>query len=284
MLDNVIGFSDMKTMFEAVDIRSIRACVVLYGVQHIGKYTLARAMADSLTTTPENVHVLSLQDGKSQITIEQVRTMLDEIKLLPYNGDKYRVVIIDDAQCLNAVSENAILKLLEEPPEYVKLFLITPDYSMLLPTIKSRCMAYRLYHTEADVKEVYDSLSLEPDLEDFAKRTIGTQVGILLGLKDQENVSKLKTQKSIVESLLSCKSRADTLKYQEQFNKCGLSQTLQMALTYHMASLITGKTADNARQWDALKAVYEALQDSIRGLSQILIVDRLISGIVTANK
>ncbi|HEU5288779.1 MAG TPA: DNA polymerase III subunit [Candidatus Limnocylindria bacterium] len=74
---------------------------------------------------------------RKNITIEQIRTMQQDLALRPLEGRR-RVVIIDDAADLSEHAEVALLKTLEEPPPHAVLLLVTPTPSRLLETIRSR--------------------------------------------------------------------------------------------------------------------------------------------------
>ncbi len=74
----------------------------------------------------------------SEISIEQSRTISQNLSLTPAEGE-WRVVIIDSADNLNTKSANSILKILEEPPPQTVLMLIAHNAGQLLPTIRSRC-------------------------------------------------------------------------------------------------------------------------------------------------
>ena len=72
------------------------------------------------------------------ITIDDIRELRREIKLAPVEG-KYKVFYIKDADRMNEQSGNALLKVLEEPPEESVLILSTTRLHLLLPTVLSRC-------------------------------------------------------------------------------------------------------------------------------------------------
>lgn len=85
---------------------------------------------------------------KSQILVEQVRKqVLEPIELPPYEGKKL-VFIIEPAEALNTSSQNALLKVLEEPPAYANFILIARDFGPLLPTVRSRCQEIHLSEVE----------------------------------------------------------------------------------------------------------------------------------------
>ena len=69
--------------------------------------------------------------------------------------NKKECVIIEEADCMNQSAQNALLKTLEEPPEYAVFFLITQHPSVLLPTIRSRCTLVRFAPLEdEEVEEI----------------------------------------------------------------------------------------------------------------------------------
>lgn len=81
---------------------------------------------------------------RTQIVIEQVREeILETADLPPYEGKKL-IFIIEPSEALNASCQNALLKILEEPPSYVQFILIAKEVSRLLPTVRSRCMEIAL--------------------------------------------------------------------------------------------------------------------------------------------
>lgn len=77
------------------------------------------------------------------ITVDEVRRLKDFFALSASGGGR-RVVIVDAADEMNVNAANALLKLLEEPPERATLFLIVHQPARLLPTIRSRCRELRL--------------------------------------------------------------------------------------------------------------------------------------------
>ncbi len=79
---------------------------------------------------------------KRVLLVHQMRQIEREANFRPFEGSA-RVFLIDDADKLNEPSANALLKVLEEPPETSHLILITSRPAMLLPTIRSRCQMIR---------------------------------------------------------------------------------------------------------------------------------------------
>ena len=82
-------------------------------------------------------------DAASNNGVDNIREIRDEVQYSPTEG-RYKVYIIDEVHMLSRHSFNALLKTLEEPPEYVKFLLATTDPQKLPITILSRCMQFHL--------------------------------------------------------------------------------------------------------------------------------------------
>lgn len=81
---------------------------------------------------------LTLQEGKREILVEQVRRLRADAYVRPNEADR-KVYIIDPAQAMNDSAQNALLKVLEDGPGYLAFLLLTEQPGQLLPTIRSRC-------------------------------------------------------------------------------------------------------------------------------------------------
>ncbi len=90
-------------------------------------------------THPDVIHI---KPTGSLIRIAQIRELCRTLAMRPYEAH-IRVVVISDAQTMNPEASNALLKLLEEPPDRTVLILTTNQASDLLPTIVSRCQRIR---------------------------------------------------------------------------------------------------------------------------------------------
>lgn len=131
------------------------------GTRGVGKTSIARLLAKGLncvngvTAEPcgicehckaiEEGHFIDLIeiDAASRTKVEDTRELLDNVQYKPVQG-RYKVYLIDEVHMLSRHSFNALLKTLEEPPEYVKFLLATTDPQKLPITILSRCMQFHL--------------------------------------------------------------------------------------------------------------------------------------------
>ena len=131
------------------------------GTRGVGKTTIARILAKSLncetgvTATPcgKCDNCLAIDQGRfvdlleidaaSRTKVDDTRELLDNVQYKPAQG-RYKVYLIDEVHMLSKHSFNALLKTLEEPPEYVKFLLATTDPQKLPITVLSRCLQFHL--------------------------------------------------------------------------------------------------------------------------------------------
>lgn len=86
---------------------------------------------DVIWVSHEKPNVISVGEIREQI--------VNTVDIMPYKGP-YKIYIVDEAEKMNAAAQNAILKTIEEPPEYAIIFLLTTNRGAFLDTILSRCI------------------------------------------------------------------------------------------------------------------------------------------------
>ena len=136
------------------------------GTRGIGKTTVSRILAKSLNCTgPDGTGGITAEpcgvcqacteidadrfidyielDAASNRGIDEVRDMIERAAYKPGVG-RFKVFMIDEAHQLTKEAFNALLKTLEEPPDYLKFVLATTDPEKMLPTVLSRCLQFNL--------------------------------------------------------------------------------------------------------------------------------------------
>ena len=93
-----------------------------------------------------NFHLIDLLNDKKNIDVSQVREMISYTNKSTFNN-KPRFILIDNVENLNKNSVNALLKIIEEPNQDVFFILINNNEKNLLPTLKSRCLIFKIYLT-----------------------------------------------------------------------------------------------------------------------------------------
>jgi DNA polymerase III subunit delta' len=103
--------------------------------------------------THPDVLIIPPDPPQMLVKVDQVRHVIHEIYYKPAEG-RERVYIFSDADFMKEAA-NSLLKILEEPPEFATIFLLTDNPTALLPTIRSRCMHLRLAPVPATEVEEY---------------------------------------------------------------------------------------------------------------------------------
>ena len=97
----------------------------------------------------------------NSISVDEIRRMRADLQIKPYAGP-YKIYIIPDAEKLTTQAQNALLKTLEEPPEYAVILLIADGTSAFLATILSRCVVLKTRAVEE--AQIAEFLQQQKDL------------------------------------------------------------------------------------------------------------------------
>lgn len=81
-------------------------------------------------------------DAASENSVQGIRDLIKTLNYLPTRGDK-KIVILDEIHCLSQAANNAMLKTLEEPSEFIRFIFCTTEPQKVLETIRSRCLMFR---------------------------------------------------------------------------------------------------------------------------------------------
>lgn len=166
--DQVVGQSHVLTALEnALAQNRLHHAYLFSGTRGVGKTSIGRLFAKGLncetgiTANPcgecdtcreidegRFVDLLEI-DAASRTKVEDTRELLDNVQYKPARG-RFKVYLIDEVHMLSRHSFNALLKTLEEPPEYVKFLLATTDPQKLPVTILSRCLQFHLKPISVD--------------------------------------------------------------------------------------------------------------------------------------
>ena len=110
------------------------------------KQAMNHNQPDIIKVTHEKPNTISVDDIRTQVN--------NDIVIKPYSS-KYKIYIIPEADLMSAQAQNALLKTIEEPPEYAVIMLLTENAEALLPTIRSRCVMMKLRNIKDQLVKKY---------------------------------------------------------------------------------------------------------------------------------
>lgn len=172
--DELVGQDHITTQLKsAIEKDRLAHAYIFAGPRGVGKTSTARILAKALNCRDRNganpcgkcpacldiakgssLDVLEI-DGASNRGIDEIRTLRENVKFSPAQG-RFKVYIIDEVHQITSDGFNALLKTLEEPPEFVKFIFATTHPHKVPPTILSRCQ--RLDFRRISVMEIISQL------------------------------------------------------------------------------------------------------------------------------
>ena len=158
---------------------------------------------------------------KKNIAIHQIRELSEYLELSAHQETGRRIVLIEPADSLNQAASNALLKILEEPPENTLFILVTSQAQRLIATIRSRCQVLELRGQSLDEARVFldgQKIAYEKSLLSF---TGGSPFN---AMKELENQS----ERSVITQLLSQGHKVDITKINYSILTQGLDWTVNM--------------------------------------------------------
>ncbi|PWJ47250.1 ATP-binding protein [Faecalicatena contorta] len=215
---DVVGHKDIIQYIEnAVKMDKVSHAYILNGEKGSGKKLLANLFAMSLqchereedgdacgkcksckqainSNQPDIIKVT--HEKPSTISIDDIREQVNgDIGIKPYSS-KYKIYIIADADMMTVQAQNAILKTIEEPPEYAVIMLLTENAETLLPTIRSRCVMLKLRNTRDQLVKKYLMEQMQiPDYKaDICVAFAQGNVGRAIMLASSEHFNEIKEE------------------------------------------------------------------------------------------
>ena len=170
-----------ETIYNSIQTNKIPNAYLFTGIRGIGKTTTARIVAKSLNcsngienlckkdlcenclaiTNSNHIDVLEM-DAASKTGVDDVRDLIEFSRYGPTSA-KYKIFIIDEVHMLSKQAFNALLKTLEEPPEYLKFIFATTEIKKIPITVVSRCQRFDLSRVKS--KELFDFIKVIKDKE-----------------------------------------------------------------------------------------------------------------------
>ena len=268
MLDQLTGNNRIKKLLrEMLKARRIPGAMLFTGEEGVGKKLFALEIAKALNcrapeegegcgTCPPCIRISKFnypQSGDSDdwkgiiwtdhpdvglvtapkrvLLVEQMRAIEREANFRPFEG-RARVFLIDDADKLNDSSANALLKVLEEPPDTSHIVLLTARPAMLLATIRSRCQMLRfspLTAAEIETHLVANKIAGAAEAATLARIARGS-----LGRAVEQDFQEFTTQRAamlkVLEALAAGDDRIQLLRSAEEQNAAPVKDEFESRL------------------------------------------------------
>ena len=152
----------VKTIFNSIKENKVPNAYLFTGIRGVGKTTIARIVAKALNCknglknlckdnfcencesiiNSNHIDVLEM-DAATRTSVDDVRELIEFSRYAPSSA-KFKIFIIDEVHMLSKQAFNALLKTLEEPPEYLKFIFATTELKKIPVTILSRCQRFEL--------------------------------------------------------------------------------------------------------------------------------------------
>ena len=161
---DIVGQEQIKEHLQnAIAMNKVSHAYIIHGERNAGKEFIARVFAMTLqcekgeTEPCGECHSCKQALGNNQpdiiyishekpntIGVEDIRTQINgDIGIKPYSSPR-KIYIINEGEKMTPQAQNALLKTLEEPPEYAVILILTTNVDALLPTVLSRCVVLHM--------------------------------------------------------------------------------------------------------------------------------------------
>ncbi len=215
---------------ESISDNKLPHAIILEGPKGSGRYTLALHIAAACLcgqlTRPcyqcknckqifegvaPDVTVITLPEDKATIPVESVRVIKSDAQKIPVEGE-LKFYIIRDADKMTVQAQNALLKILEEPPSFVVFILLSENVNLLLSTIRSRACAFRMQLFEDEALAEYvmakypQAVSLRKTDEASFNRIIKSSngcIGAVASNLDKRSFTRLCDEYTLVKDMLT---------------------------------------------------------------------------------
>ncbi len=210
----IIGHENvMKHLQNAIISNKVSHAYIFHGEEGMGKKLLANAFAKTLqcvekgiiscdhckscmqADTDNHPDIIRVTHEKASIGVDDIRLQVNgDIQVKPYHSP-YKIYIIDEADRLTEQAQNALLKTIEEPPEYAVILLLTSNISNILPTILSRCVVLNLKPVDKQlIKKFLMDRHMVPDyMAEVAASFSGGNVGKAIKYASSKDFEQLKS-------------------------------------------------------------------------------------------
>lgn len=299
---DVVGHKDIiKYIRNAVSENKVSHAYIMNGERGSGKKMLANLFATTLQCEkggpdpcnechsckqaesgnhPDIIHVT--HEKPNTISVEDIRTQVNnDILIKPYQGP-YKIYIISEADLMTPQAQNALLKTIEEPPEYAVIFLLTENAQMLLPTITSRCVMLKLRNIKDTLirKYLMETMRVPDYKADMCAAFAQGNMGRAIMLANSEHFNEIREEAVQLLKYIDEMDLSEVMKAIKRINayKLEINDYLDIIMIWYRDVLIYKATQDISKvvfkdqisyiKERARKSSYEGIEKIIESLEK----------------
>lgn len=263
-LDEIVGQTHVTDILtRSLKAGTIAHAYLLTGPRGVGKTSIARILAheiNGLDYTDESEHLDIIEiDAASNNGVDDVRELRDKALIAPSQAKK-KVYIIDEVHMLSRPAFNALLKILEEPPEHIVFILATTDFDKLPDTIVSRTQRFHFRAIATD--------QLTAHLSEIAQKESISIEKEALELLGERSRGSLRDGLSMLDQVRHSAKKDHTITQQDVEYALGLATSLELSTLF---------TALQSREATGIISSIDTILE--RGVSAATVASQLVERI-----
>lgn len=306
---DVIGRTQIiEHLKNAIRLNKVSHAYIFHGEDGIGKNFIADIFAAALqcreytsepcgkcksclqTADGNQPDIIRVLHEKASISVDDIRTQLNnDIQIKPYSS-RYKIYIIDEAEKMNEAAQNALLKTIEEPPEYAVILLLTNNINTFLPTILSRCVTLNMKTVDKNQIKAYLMENCQiPDYQaELSAVFSGGNLGKAIKYASSEEFVHRKEEVLHLVKYIDDMKISEVMGYLKHLteDKTAISDYLDLLLLWYRDVLLFKATRDTSRvvYGEELVTIQkQASRKSFEALNHILEAFSTLRGRLNAN-
>ena len=266
MFQNILGNDKIKNLLqESVNNNKVSHSYLFVGKSGIGKKMIAKEFAKAILCLGDNKYCDNCKsclefDGQNNpdffviepdgnaIKIDQIRNMQRGVQEKPIIS-RSKVYIIDNADFMTKEAQNALLKTLEEPPEFVTIILIGENENEFLATIKSRCMIIHFNSISDSDMEKYLQENYNMNVTSNMLDVFQGSIGKAIELKDKQE------EYLIIEQAIENIEKEDLIDLIKKLDILYTSKDEILDMLDYINIILLKKSKENVKYTDCIKIV-----------------------------
>ncbi len=192
IFEDIIGQETVKNMLmRSINADKVSHSYIIEGAKGMGKKLVAYTFANYLVcenhtvcgscsgclkakagTHPDILTVLP-DEGKKTIGTDNIREIIKKAMVKPYEADK-KIIILPDCDGITTAAQNAMLKIIEEPPPYIVFLILIQNSNSLLETVRSRSIKLSMsLYSDTEIKKALGGADINPYILAYCEGNIG---------------------------------------------------------------------------------------------------------------